>query len=104
MDDGADVIRHGRSPMSDGPRACWRMNGRSIELTAPVVMGILNTTPDSFHEGGRLLDPEAALARALEMSSQGARISMSEVSPLAPVRIGSVLMSRFVGLNRSSRP
>ena len=74
MDDGADVIRHGRSPMSDGPRACWRMNGRSIELTAPVVMGILNTTPDSFHEGGRLLDPEAALGRALEMSSQGARI------------------------------
>ena len=75
MDDGADVIRHGRSSMSDGPRACWRMNsGRSIEFTAPVVMGILNTTPDSFHEGGRLLDPEAALARALEMSSQGARI------------------------------
>ena len=74
MDDGADVIRYGRSPVSDGPRACWRMNGRSIELTAPIVMGILNTTPDSFHEGGRLLDPEAALARALEMCSHGACI------------------------------
>ena len=61
--------------MSDVRSACWRMNsGRSIELTAPVVMGILNTTPDSFHEGGRLLDPEAALARALEMSAQGAQI------------------------------
>ena len=75
MDDGADVISYGRPSMSEGPTACWRMNsGRSIELTAPVVMGILNTTPDSFHEGGRLLDPEAALARALEMSAQGACI------------------------------
>lgn len=47
---------------------------RSIELDPPVVMGILNTTPDSFHAGSRVLDPEAAVAHALEMVDHGARI------------------------------
>ena len=35
-------------------------------------MGILNVTPDSFSDGGRHLDPEAALARALRMEAEGA--------------------------------
>ncbi|MGF9917485.1 dihydropteroate synthase [Paenibacillus ehimensis] len=37
-----------------------------------VVMGILNATPDSFSDGGRYIDPIAAVARALEMIAQGA--------------------------------
>ncbi|MCE0521704.1 MAG: dihydropteroate synthase [Methylacidiphilales bacterium] len=37
-------------------------------------MGILNVTPDSFSDGGRYLDPEAALDRALEMEAEGADI------------------------------
>jgi dihydropteroate synthase len=37
-------------------------------------MGILNVTPDSFHEGGRHLAPGAALARAREVQAQGADI------------------------------
>lgn len=54
---------------------CWRMaSDRSIDLDQPAVMGILNTTPDSFHTGSRLLDPEEALSRALEMIDQGAQI------------------------------
>ncbi|KZE73557.1 dihydropteroate synthase [Paenibacillus elgii] len=39
-----------------------------------VVMGILNATPDSFSDGGRYIDPIAAVARALEMMAQGADI------------------------------
>ncbi|GLI10287.1 dihydropteroate synthase [Paenibacillus tyrfis] len=39
-----------------------------------VVMGILNATPDSFSDGGRYIDPIAAVARALEMIAQGADI------------------------------
>ncbi|MGQ9497429.1 MAG: dihydropteroate synthase [Desulfotomaculales bacterium] len=39
-----------------------------------LVMGILNITPDSFSDGGKYLDPEAALARAREMEAQGADI------------------------------
>ncbi len=37
-------------------------------------MGVLNVTPDSFSDGGRYLDPEQALDRALEMEAEGADI------------------------------
>src|SRR2546428_13679310 len=36
------------------------------------ILGILNVTPDSFSDGGRYLEPEMALARALEMVEEGA--------------------------------
>lgn len=39
-----------------------------------LVMGILNVTPDSFSDGGRWLDPDAAVDRALEMAEQGADV------------------------------
>lgn len=38
------------------------------------VMGILNVTPDSFSDGGKYLDPEAAALRAFEIQAQGADI------------------------------
>jgi dihydropteroate synthase len=37
-----------------------------------LVMGVLNITPDSFSDGGRYLDSQAAVARALEMERDGA--------------------------------
>ena len=37
-------------------------------------MGVLNVTPDSFSDGGRWLDPEAAIAHGREMSADGAAI------------------------------
>ena len=37
-------------------------------------MGVLNVTPDSFSDGGRWLDPEAAIAHGREMSADGAGI------------------------------
>ncbi|WP_435067064.1 dihydropteroate synthase [Haloplanus sp. C73] len=40
----------------------------------PSVMGILNVTPDSFHDGGDFFDPEAAIARAEAMVDAGAEI------------------------------
>lgn len=40
----------------------------------PLVMGILNVTPDSFSDGGKYLCAEAAVRRALEMERQGADI------------------------------
>ena len=49
--------------------------GRRLELsTAPVVMGVVNVTPDSFSDGGLYLDPRRAAARALEMFDQGAAV------------------------------
>ncbi len=43
-------------------------------LGRPLVMGILNVTPDSFSDGGRFVDPAVAIARAAEMTQQGADI------------------------------
>jgi dihydropteroate synthase len=40
----------------------------------PVVMGILNVTPDSFSDGGRFLAAEAAVAHAKSMAAQGCAI------------------------------
>ncbi|MFP5317780.1 MAG: dihydropteroate synthase [Acidimicrobiia bacterium] len=40
----------------------------------PLVMGVLNVTPDSFSDGGRWTDPEAAVAHGLEMVAQGADV------------------------------
>lgn len=39
-----------------------------------VVWGVLNVTPDSFSDGGRFLDPEAAVARGLAMAATGADV------------------------------
>ncbi len=41
---------------------------------AAVVMGVLNVTPDSFSDGGRWLDPGAAIARGLAMMAEGATL------------------------------
>jgi dihydropteroate synthase len=40
----------------------------------PLVMGVLNVTPDSFSDGGRFLDPTVAIAHAADMARQGADI------------------------------
>jgi len=40
----------------------------------PLVMGILNVTPDSFSDGGQFVDPAIAIAHAREMAEQGADI------------------------------
>ena len=39
-----------------------------LDLAEPVVMGILNVTPDSFSDGGRFTDPDAAIAQARAMA------------------------------------
>ena len=44
----------------------------TFELTRPLVMGILNVTPDSFSDGGRFVDRERALAHARRMRDDGA--------------------------------
>ncbi len=46
----------------------------SLELDQPVVMGVLNVTPDSFSDGGRFLDARAAVAQGERMAADGAAI------------------------------
>jgi dihydropteroate synthase len=45
-----------------------------LRLGRPVVMGILNVTPDSFSDGGRFIEPATAISHAAEMVQQGADI------------------------------
>jgi dihydropteroate synthase len=40
----------------------------------PLVMGVINITPDSFSDGGRFLDPRAAIAQAHKLAAEGADI------------------------------
>lgn len=47
---------------------------RTLDLSSPHVMGILNVTPDSFSDGGRYTDLDAALQRALQMQAAGASL------------------------------
>lgn len=52
----------------------WKTSRREISLDVPLVMGILNVTPDSFSDGGRYADINAALQRAGEMIAEGADV------------------------------
>jgi dihydropteroate synthase len=45
---------------------------RLLAERRPLVMGVLNVTPDSFSDGGRFLDPERALEQARQMAAAGA--------------------------------
>ena len=52
----------------------YQLNGQSVSLHFPAVMGILNLTPDSFSDGGQFLSPEDAVTHARHMVEQGAQI------------------------------
>jgi dihydropteroate synthase len=53
----------------------WQLRSRTLELPRrPLLMGIINVTPDSFSDGGQFVDVEAAVARALQLVADGADI------------------------------
>jgi dihydropteroate synthase len=51
-----------------------RCADRRLALTEPVVMGVLNVTPDSFSDGGRFLSTDAAVAQGVRMAEEGAAL------------------------------
>ena len=52
----------------------WQCRDRNLDLGAPVVMGVLNVTPDSFSDGGRFAERDAAMRHARRMIEEGAAI------------------------------
>jgi dihydropteroate synthase len=51
----------------------WQLRDRTLEPgRPPLVMGIVNVTPDSFSDGGAYLDPQRAVAHGVELVRQGA--------------------------------
>ena len=47
-------------------------NGKLVDLNTPKVMGVLNTTPDSFYDGGRYKDAKSILNQTEKLISEGA--------------------------------
>lgn len=54
------------------PAPVWRTARGAVPLDRPIILGILNVTPDSFSDGGRYTSVEAALAHAELLLSDGA--------------------------------
>ena len=52
----------------------WLCAGRQLDLSEPLIMGIVNVTPDSFSDGGRYAGTPEAIAHGLELLEQGADI------------------------------
>jgi dihydropteroate synthase len=77
-------VQPGLEELAESIRRQMIPQGKDLELTMnrkthawnnkPVIMGILNVTPDSFSDGGRWLDEEAAVRHGREMAEQGADI------------------------------
>jgi dihydropteroate synthase len=66
------VTTHRKSPSSEDVRV-WRLaHNRAVPLDRPRLIAILNTTPDSFSDGGMFLDPAAALDHAERLAAKGA--------------------------------
>jgi dihydropteroate synthase len=51
-----------------------QIGARLFDGPGPFLMGIVNATPDSFSDGGRFLDPGAAIAQALRLAEEGADV------------------------------
>jgi dihydropteroate synthase len=66
--------RHGSPAQALEPAPPWRVGPARWDFERPLVMGVLNATPDSFSDGGDYLAPEAALRRAHEMAAEGADV------------------------------
>ncbi|MFU8779795.1 MAG: dihydropteroate synthase [Kiritimatiellia bacterium] len=64
---------HVTVPPSDTVWAC-RNRKITIPAEAPLIMGVLNVTPDSFSDGGKFLETAKAVEQALEMITAGASI------------------------------
>lgn len=59
---------------ADGQPAAMRVGRRTFDWSAPVVMGIVNVTSDSFSDGGRYLDPQQAIEHGLRLVEEGAEL------------------------------
>jgi dihydropteroate synthase len=50
----------------------WRLATRVLQLNRPLIMGIINVTPDSFSDGGKFFSPMAAAAHGRMLIAKGA--------------------------------
>ena len=68
------VSRASRKPSVADSAPAANVLRELLEKKRPLVMGVLNVTPDSFSDGGHFLDPAAAIAQAQRLAAEGADI------------------------------
>ncbi|MEX2156027.1 MAG: dihydropteroate synthase [Gemmatimonadales bacterium] len=56
------------------PPRSWAIRGAELSLDQPVLIGILNVTPDSFSDGGNLATVDAAVAHAEKLTADGCQL------------------------------
>jgi len=59
-------------PAANMPAATWQLPAASLSLARPLIMGVLNVTPDSFYDGGQHASTATAIAHAEQMLADGA--------------------------------
>lgn len=80
------------------PRPPWRVGESDWDFRSPLIMGVLNATPDSFSDGGEFLSVDSALLRAGQLLREGADLidlggasSHPLAAPVAPaVELGRI--------------
>jgi dihydropteroate synthase len=66
----ASDIANSTSP----PPVVLRCADKTLDLSQPVVMGVVNVTPDSFSDGGRFFSVEAAVEHGVRLAGEGAAL------------------------------
>ena len=56
------------------PPRSWAIRGAELSLERPMIIGIVNVTPDSFSDGGHLPSVEAAIEHGARLAADGARL------------------------------
>jgi dihydropteroate synthase len=68
------TVAHDHPHGGSGLRAWLRGDAAGAAEVRPAIVGVVNVTPDSFSDGGRFLDPGAAIAHAERLLEQGADV------------------------------
>lgn len=70
---GLSELRSDRRQAIEHRARTWQLRRTRLLLARqPLVMGIVNVTPDSFSDGGRFLDPRAAIDHGMQLAAEGA--------------------------------
>lgn len=70
----AEGIAGYNDPVAQAKTSVWRLRKFELKLDRPIIIGILNITPDSFSDGGLYLDPDVAAERAMSLVEEGADV------------------------------
>ena len=88
-----------------------KLRGKLVEVSKPWIMGIINLTPDSFFDGGKLLSEKDVVEKAAVMIDQGAdvldlgaKLRLHDDDDERPARESGCLAPRPIASNGAAAP